>query len=61
VMMAFGVVLGLSFLRSFYLGGGLMFGPTLLMILIMMVGTFMAFTGIILHTMSRLINELIKN
>ncbi len=52
-----GAFMGLSFLRTFYLGGSLMFGPTLLMIMLFMVGTFMSFTGIILHSMSRLINE----
>ena len=52
-----GAFMGLSFLRTFYHGGSLMFGPTLLMIMLFMVGTFMSFTGIILHSMSRLINE----
>ena len=52
-----GAFMGLSFLSTFYHGGSLMFGPTLLMIMLFMVGTFMSFTGIILHSMSRLINE----
>ncbi len=52
-----GLGMGLSFLQKFYLGGSLMFGPTLLMILLTLVGTFMVFTGMILHTMSRLIIE----
>jgi glycosyltransferase involved in cell wall biosynthesis len=52
-----GLGMGLSFLQSFYHGGGLMFGPTLLMILFTLLGTFMVFTGIILHTMSKMINE----
>ncbi len=52
-----GLGMGLSFLQKFYLGGSLMFGPTLLMILLTLVGTFMVFTGIILHTISRLIIE----
>jgi hypothetical protein len=52
-----GVAMGLSFLRDFYLGGKLFFGPTLFMILMTLVGTFMIFTGVILHTMSRLIND----
>jgi len=50
-----GLAMGLSFLQQFYQGGGLMFGPTLLMILFTLVGTFMVFTGIILHTISKLI------
>ena len=46
-----GMVRGLNFMRTFYLGGSLMFGPTLPM------GTFMALKGIILHSMARLIYE----
>jgi len=57
VMGAIGTFMGLSFLKTFYHGGNLMFGPTLLMIMLFMVGTFMSFTGIILHSMSRLIRE----
>lgn len=56
-----GIVMGLIFLRRFYLGGALNFGPTLLMIMLTLVGTFMVFTGIILHTMSRLIRETKKS
>ena len=60
VFTATGLFLGLHFLQEFYRGGSLNFGPTLLMILLTLVGSFMAFTGIILHTMSRLINEGVK-
>ncbi|MBC2697336.1 MAG: glycosyltransferase family 2 protein, partial [ANME-2 cluster archaeon] len=56
VLGGIGAFMGLSFLKTFYLGGSLMFGPTLLMIMLFMVGTFMSFTGIILHSMSRMIN-----
>lgn len=52
-----GIYLGLNLLQDFYLGTSLAFGPTLLMILLTLVGCFMAFSGIILHSMSRLINE----
>jgi glycosyltransferase involved in cell wall biosynthesis len=52
-----GIGMGLSFLETFYHGGRLNFGPTLLMILLTLIGTFMVFTGIILHSMSRLIKE----
>lgn len=55
-----GIVMGLSFLRDFYLGGHLLFGPTLLMITLTLIGVFMIFTGIILHSMSGLINDLKK-
>jgi hypothetical protein len=57
ILTIIGLLMGLSLLQSFYNGGSLMFGPTLLMILLTLIGTFMAFTGIILHTMSKLINE----
>ncbi len=52
-----GIGMGLSFLEDFYRGGTLMFGPTLLMMVLTLVGSFMAFTGVILHTISRLIKE----
>jgi hypothetical protein len=52
-----GLVMGLVFLRDFYQGQALHFGPTLLMIMLALVGTFMTFTGIILHSMSRFIWE----
>lgn len=58
VMTTIGIMMGLEFLRIFYHEGEMSFGPTLLMILLTLVGTFMAFTGIILHTISKLINEL---
>ncbi|HIH45009.1 MAG TPA: glycosyltransferase family 2 protein [Candidatus Methanoperedenaceae archaeon] len=58
LMAGVGVFMGLDFLRDFYLGKGLMFGPTLLMILLTLVGTFMAFTGLILHTMAKLIAQM---
>jgi glycosyltransferase involved in cell wall biosynthesis len=52
-----GLSMGLSFLQSFYNGERLLFGPTLMMILLTLLGTFMVFTGIILHTISKLIIE----
>jgi glycosyltransferase involved in cell wall biosynthesis len=52
-----GIGMGLIFLENFYNGGRLYFGPTLLMILLTLIGTFLAFTGIILHSMSRLIDK----
>jgi len=52
-----GIGLGLDFLKNFYLGERLRFGPTLIMILLTIIGSFMAFSGIILHTISRMINE----
>lgn len=52
-----GISLELNFLRDFYNGDYLNLGPTLLMILLTLIGSFMAFTGIILHSMARVINE----
>ncbi len=52
-----GIGMGLNFLQRFYHGEGLSFGPTLLMIMLTLIGTFMVFTGIILHSISRLIEE----
>jgi len=57
VRVGIGTFMGLSFLRTFYHGGSLMFGPTLLMIMLSVIGTFMVFMGIILHSMSMMINE----
>ena len=47
-----GIELGLGFLRKFYMGESLSFGLTLSMIMLTLIGTFMAFTGIILHSIS---------
>lgn len=55
-----GMGMGLSFLRTFYHGGSLSFGPTLLMLILTLVGSFLAFTGIILHSISKVINQSIK-
>jgi glycosyltransferase involved in cell wall biosynthesis len=55
VMAVVGFGMGMEFLRAFYHGGNLQYGPTMLMILLMIVGCFMAFTGIILHTISLLL------
>ena len=60
VLAGVGIGIGLDLLRVFYHGGQLSYGLTLLMILMTLVGSFMAFTGIILHAISRLINQSIK-
>lgn len=44
--------LGLGFPRKFYVGESLSFGLTLSTIMLTLIGTFMAFTGIILHLIS---------
>ncbi|PWB51232.1 MAG: dolichyl-phosphate mannose synthase [Candidatus Methanoperedenaceae archaeon] len=57
VISIIGLAMGLNFLHNFYLGGRMMYGPTLLMMILTLMGIFMSFTGIILHSMSRLLNE----
>jgi len=53
-----GLYLGLSLLQIFYHGGSLHFGPTILMVMLTLMGMFMAFTGIMLHSISGLITQL---
>jgi glycosyltransferase involved in cell wall biosynthesis len=60
VFASIGISMGLDFLWIYNHGGSLSFGPTLFMILLTMVGLFMVFTGIILHTISKVINRSIK-
>ena len=56
-MAGLGILMGLDFLRVFARGGSLMYGPTLLMVMLTLVGSFAALTGIILHTISKMVNE----
>lgn len=62
IMASTGFLMGLKFLQDYYLGGYLRFGPTLLMVMLTIIGAFMVFTGIILHAISRMIflNEHIR-
>jgi len=57
LMAGAGILMGLNFLSVFARGGSLMYGPTLFMVLLTLVGSFMAMTGVILHSISRLIAE----
>jgi len=57
IMVSTGFLIGIKFLQDYYLGGYLRFGPTLLMILLITIGIFMTFTGIILHAVPRIITE----
>ena len=52
-----GILMGLEFFRIFAHGGSLQYGPALLMIMLTLVGSFMALTGIILHSISRILLE----
>lgn len=53
-----GLFMGIIFIQNFYLGESLRFGPTLLMLLLIMAGFFMVFTGIILHAISKMVSQL---
>ncbi|MFZ2497803.1 glycosyltransferase family 2 protein [Methanosarcina sp.] len=52
-----GLFMGAKFLQDFSVGKSLFFGPTMLMILLIVVGSFMALTGILLHSMSAILRE----
>lgn len=58
ILAVVGLYMGLTFLRTFYLGENLNFGPTVLMILLTLVGVFMSFTGVLLHSIAGLIMRL---
>ncbi|RXA21937.1 glycosyltransferase [Methanosarcina sp. MSH10X1] len=53
-----GVFAGVYFLQNFYSGESLSFVPVILMFIMVLIGMFMAFTGIILNVISRLIQGL---
>jgi glycosyltransferase involved in cell wall biosynthesis len=57
LMAGAGIFMGLDFLQMFYRGGSLYYGPVLFMMLLTMLGSFMALTGVILHSISRILNE----
>jgi len=57
LMAGAGILMALEFLRTFAHGGSLQYGPTLLMILLMLLGSFLALTGMILHILSRVMHE----
>lgn len=54
-----GLFIGMRFLPNFSFVEILGFGLTLLIILILFVGIFMVFTGIILHVISKMINQIV--
>jgi len=52
-----GIIMGALFLREFVIGKNLYFGPTILMVLFIIVGSFMALTGILLHSISAILRD----
>lgn len=61
IIIIIGVVLGLLFFGDYLGGGSRSLLPTILAIMMTMVGGFLAFTGIILDSMSRMINKVVKD
>jgi hypothetical protein len=53
-----GIGIGWWVIKSYSASGVLPFGPTLLMILLFIIGTFTTFTGIILHSIAQLFDKL---
>lgn len=53
-----GIGMGVYFIYNYLNGVGLQFGPTMLASLLMIAGAFMALTGIVLHSIALMINEL---
>jgi len=55
-----GLIMGAIFLHDFTLGKNLYFGPTMLMVLCIVIGSFMALMGIMLHTVSTVLRDALK-
>ncbi len=53
-----GLCMGIYFVNNYINGEPLHFGPSLMMTLFIITGSFMALTGVILHSISRMISEL---
>lgn len=60
VLFTIGATIAVAFLQKFLHDGSLDFGSTLVIVLLTLVGLFMAFVGIILHSLSRLLLEFKK-
>ena len=58
ITLGIGVGIGWWVIKSYSASGTLPFGPTLLMILLVIIGTFTTFTGIILHSIAQLFDRL---
>lgn len=53
-----GLCMGIYFLQVFGAGGNLYFGPTILMVLLTVVGIFLALVGVLLHSLSTISRDL---
>lgn len=61
ILTVIGILVGVILLQIVSAGGQLPFGPTLFVVITILIGTFSAFTGIILHSMARLSFEFNSN
>lgn len=61
LLKTFGLYMGLSFLRNLSPGATINFLSTALIILITIIGAFMAFAGILMHSIGRLLKYKMKN
>lgn len=52
-----GLYIGVHFLQNFTWGGSLLFGPTILMVLLIIAGSFLALTGILLHSLYGILRD----
>lgn len=59
ILVIAGLLLGIRFLQDFYSVESFSFEFTLLIILIIFVGVFMMFTGVILHVISKMITQIV--
>jgi len=57
VLVAIAVGIAAFVIQAYSIVGHVVLGPTLLMVLFMVVGTFLVFTGIILHSVSALVDS----
>ena len=58
ILIGIGVALAVYVVQGFYAYGRVPNGPAILMLLVVLIGTFMALTGIILHSMASLTESL---
>jgi glycosyltransferase involved in cell wall biosynthesis len=54
---AYGLYMGVIFLQRYESGGNLSFGPTMLMVMFTVVGSFLAITGIMLHSLATIMRN----
>ena len=58
MLLGFAFATGIFVVSSYNAGGHLPFGPTVLMVMLSILGTFSVFSGLMLHAMSRIVAEI---